>query len=425
MSENFDLRSKSYQKQLGWGLLTGLLSSISAFIFIALVDWGTDLVWPTKPGWEPFSGSWTIVVVMTVFGLIVGLIHHFTPAAQLDVFEAVDNGRLDPKPVPASVFASFMSLIGGFSLGPEVPTGMLAAGLGTWLSERRKLDEDTTRTNVLSSVAGAYAGLFSSPFALIVMLLESTHMQTAVYYGTLFIASLAAAIGFSLFYWLGGDMFSNLLGLVQPPDYDLRVYEVGLGVVFGLIAVPIAVVFLLIARLLGRLVSPLNSQPIVRGVIGGLLLGLLGKALPITLFLGTDGLAITTQDAAEIGVTLLIVFALAKMVALAGALSFGFIGGPIFPMLFVGATLGSAINLAFPQIPLGLAVGCMMVAVPAVVVPIPLALAIIGILVMGLSPTNSLPVVMASLTAFAVAHGLGLFAGAKKEQGDVAQNNTK
>lgn len=167
-----------------------------------------------------------------------------------------------------------------------------------------------------------------------------------------------------------------------------------------------------------RLVSPLNSQPIVRGVVGGLLLGLLGKALPITLFLGTDGLAITTQDAAEIGVALLIVFALAKMVALAGALSFGFIGGPIFPMLFVGATLGSAINLAFPQIPLGLAVGCMMVAVPAVVVPIPLTLAIIGILVMGLSPTNSLPAVMASLTTLAVAHGLGLFAGGKKQQAD-------
>ena len=188
-----------------------------------------------------------------------------------------------------------------------------------------------------------------------------------------------------------------------------------MGILFGLIAVPIAIVFLLISKALGRLAAPLKSQPIVRGIVGGFALGLLGKALPITLFLGTDGVVITTQDAAEIGVALLILFALAKMVALAGALSFGFIGGPIFPMLFIGATLGSAINLAFPQIPLGLAVGCMMVAVPAVVVPIPLALAVIGILVMGLSATNSLPVVMASLTAFSIAHGLGLFAGGKKD----------
>lgn len=415
MSDDFNLRSKVYWRRLGWGVLVGLLSAIGAFIFIKLVDLGTALIWPNPPSWEPFSGSWTIVIIMTVAGLVVGLIHHFTSAAQLDVFEAVDKGYLDPKPVPSSLLASFVSLIGGFSLGPEVPTGMLAAGLSTWLSERRQLDKDTTRTNVIGGVSAAYAGLFSSPFALIVMILESAHMQTMMYYGTLLISGLAAAIGFSLFYWAGGDTFSDLLGLIEPQTYDLRIWDLGMGVIFGIIAVPFAVIFLLIAKVLQTAVSPLNKQPIVRGVVGGLLLGLLGKALPLTLFLGTEGLSITTTQAAEIGIALLILFAFAKMVALAGALSFGFIGGPIFPMLFVGATLGSAINLMFPQIPFGLAVGCMMAAVPAAVVPIPIALAIIVILVVGLSPMNSLPVILASLVSFSVAHGLGLFAGGKKE----------
>lgn len=153
---------------------------------------------------------------MTVFGLLVGVIHHFSSAAELDVFEAVDQGRLDPRPVPASLLASLASLIGGFSLGPEVPTGMLAAGFSTWLSERRKLNAETTRTNVIGSVSAAYAGLFSSPFALLVMILESTHMRTAAYYGTLLISGLAAALAFSLLFWIGGDTFSTLLGLVQP-----------------------------------------------------------------------------------------------------------------------------------------------------------------------------------------------------------------
>jgi len=115
---------------------------------------------------------------------------------------------------------------------------------------------------------------------------------------------------------------------------------------------------------------------------------------------------------------LLILFALAKMVALSGALSFGFIGGPIFPMLFVGATLGSAVNLVFPQIPLGLAVACLMAAVPAAIVPIPIALAVIVIVVVGLSPMDTIPVFLAALTSFAVANGLGLFAGGGKAQDD-------
>jgi H+/Cl- antiporter ClcA len=295
---------------------------------------------------------------------------------------------------------------------------MLAAGFGTWLSKRRKMDAETTRTNVIGGISGAYAGLFSSPFAVLMMILESAHMQTAAYYGTLLIAGLAGALGFSLFFWIGGDTFSSLLGLVQPQTYDLRVWEVGMGIGFGIIAVPVAIIFGLLLKLLGRLVAPLNSRPVIRGTVGGLLLGLLGMALPLTLFLGTDGLATTTQQAAEIGFGLLILFAFAKLLALSGALSFGFIGGPIFPLLFAGATLGSAVNLLFPQIPLGLAVGCMMVAVPAAIVPIPLALAVIGILVVGLSPMNSLPVILASLTSFSIAHGLGLFAeGEKNNQG--------
>jgi H+/Cl- antiporter ClcA len=416
MSEDFNLRSPAYWRRLGWGLLSGLLSAVGAFIFIGLMNLGIGLVWPNPPSWEPFSGSWTIVAIMTAAGILVGLIHHFTPAAQLDVFEAVDKGYLDPRPVPSSLLASLVSLIGGFSLGPEVPTGMLAAGLGSWLSKWRKLNDETTRSNVIGSVSAAYAGLFSSPFALLLMILESTHLQTAAYYGVLLIAGLAAAVGFSLFFWLGGDTFSPLLGLVQPPAYDLRVGDIGLGILFGILALPLAVIFLLIVKVMRRLVMPLNSQPIIRSTVGGLLLGLLGVALPITLFLGTDGLVTTTQDAAEIGFGLLIVFALAKILALGGALSFGFIGGPIFPLLFVGATLGSAINLLIPEIPLGLSVSCLMVAIPASIVPIPLALAVIGTVIVGLSPTNTIPVIMAALTAYAVARGLGLFAGGQQKK---------
>ncbi len=411
MSEDFNLKSRGYWRRLGWGVLVGLLSAVGAFIFIGLMNLSISLVWPTPPSWEPFSGSWTIVVIMTAAGFLVGLIRHFTAATELDVFKAVVDGRLDPRPVPASLLASLVSLIGGFSLGPEVPTGMLAAGLGTWLSERQKMGAETTRTNVIGGISGAYAGLFSSPFAVLMMILESAHMQTVAYYGILLIAGLAGALGFSLFFWIGGDTFSSLLGLVQPQTYDLRVWEVGMGIGFGIIAVPVAIIFGLLLKLLGRLVAPLNSRPVIRGTVGGLLLGLLGMALPLTLFLGTDGLATTTHQAAEIGFGLLILFAFAKLLALSGALSFGFIGGPIFPLLFAGATLGSAVNLLFPQIPLGLAVGCMMVAVPAAIVPIPLALAVIGILVVGLSPMNSLPVILASLTSFSIAHGLGLFAG--------------
>jgi H+/Cl- antiporter ClcA len=117
-------------------------------------------------------------------------------------------------------------------------------------------------------------------------------------------------------------------------------------------------------------------------------------------------MSIVTSQAAEIGIVLLLVFALAKLLALSGALNFGFIGGPIFPLLFVGACIGSLITVLFPQIPPGLAWGCMIVAVPAAVVPIPIALGAIGIVIIGLSPTDTLPVFISALVAYAITHGL-------------------
>jgi len=414
MSTDLNLRSREYWKRMGWGLSLGLLSAIGAFIFIFLMTLGQSLILPNLTNWTPFTGPWWIIGVMTGAGFIVGLIHRYTTAQQMDVFKAVKDGYLDPKPVPSSILISLISLITGFCLGPEVPTGMLSAGLGSWISKLRAMSSDQTKINVQSSISGAYAGLFSSPVVVLLMLLESDHKQTINYYGTLLIAGLAAVVGFGLFYTLNGMNVSSLLGILSPPAYHLRIYDLVDSIGLGILAVPFALLFVIMTKGFSRIVKPLNSTPILRGVLGGFLLGLLAFILPTTIGLGTTQMPVITQHAAEIGVLLLIVFALAKLVALSGALNFGFIGGPIFPLLFVGSSLGSAIHLIFPQVPLGLALGCMIVAVPAAIVPIPLALAAIGIVIIGLPANDLLPVFIAALVAFSITHGLGL-GGSNKE----------
>jgi len=408
MSEDLNLKSKNFWIRMGWGLFLGLISAIGAFIFILLMNMGQQILLPGLNIWKPFTGPWWIIMVMTASGFLVGVIHRLTSAQQMNAFEAVNDGYMDPKPVPASLLVSLLSLISGFSLGPEVPTGMLAAGLGSWVSKKRKIDTETTKINVLSSISAAYGGLFSSPVVVLLMLLESKHLQSVKYYGTLLIAGLSATIGFAFFYALNGMSLSPLLSLLSPPAYDLRIWNLLAGVALGALAVPVALFFLILTKIFSKIIAPLNKTPIIRGTLGGFLLGILAVALPITIGLGTIQMPIVTQQAAEIGVLLLIIFALAKLVALSSALNFGFIGGPIFPLLFVGTTLGALIHLLFPVIPLGLALGCMIVAVPAAIVPIPLALAAIGIVIIGVPFVDALPVFISALVAFAITHGLGL-----------------
>ena len=260
MSEDFNLKSKDYWKRMGWGLFLGLISALGTFIFIMLMNLGQGLFFSKlTDNWTPFSGPWWMVVVMTVAGLLVGIIHRYTPAQQMDTFEAMDKGYLDPKPVPSSLLASLISLISGFSLGPEVPSGFLAAGLGSWISKKRKMDPETTRTNVLSSVSGAFAGLFSSPLAMLIMLLETNHKQNIIYYGTLLIAGLAAVIGFAIFYLFNDFNYASLLGILSPPAYDLRLWQLGASVLMGVLAVPFALVFVIFNKIFSRLVEPMNK----------------------------------------------------------------------------------------------------------------------------------------------------------------------
>ncbi len=415
MHESF-ARTRSYWHRFGWGLFVSLLSVLGTLLFVVVMNLGISLVWPEAPGPEPFSGSVRILVIMTAAGLTVGLIHHFVEAEEVNVFGAIVKGRLDPRPVPGAILVALTSLIGGFSLGPEVPTGMLAGGLSTWLSERRRLPDEMLHSNVLSGVMGAYGGLFTSPFAALLMPLELSHQQTPGYYGTLTIAAFAAVLGFSVFFAVGGEVFANVLRILDLPAYSLRLWHLILAVALGVLGVVLGLIFGLLLRVLKRLTTPLNSRPIIRGTASGFLLGLLGMALPLTLFLGTSGLEVVTEQGAQLGLTLVIVLVFAKMLATTGALSTGFIGGPIFPLLFVGGTAGTAVNLIFPEVPLALAVACMMAAVPGALLPIPLALAVIVLLITGISTTEAIPVFISVIVAHSVTHGLGLLGrGSSKE----------
>jgi H+/Cl- antiporter ClcA len=102
----------------------------------------------------------------------------------------------------------------------------------------------------------------------------------------------------------------------------------------------------------------------------------------------------------------LIISALAKIVAMTAAQSFGFIGGPIFPLVFAGGVLGAAFHGVFSDVPLALTVTAGMAALPAAVLPLPLSMGMLAIVIAGTSLELGAPVLTASVTASMLAHGL-------------------
>ena len=87
-------------------------------------------------------------------------------------------------------------------------------------------------------------------------------------------------------------------------------------------------------------------------MLGGLVFGLVGVMLPLTNFTGSDQLETALAEAGTLGIGLLLAILIGKMFTFAVSSATGFIGGPIFPLLFIGGTTGVLVNQIFPDVPL-------------------------------------------------------------------------
>lgn len=389
----------SLLRWLGLAVALGAAGAVVALGFVAVVDAGQGLLWPDPLDPRAFSGSIRILVALTVGGLIVGAIHTMVPSAEEEnVFVALASGKIDASAVPGGVAIAAVTLIAGFSLGPEVPTGMAAAGLAAFAVSRRLIRRSDADVAMSAAIMGAWGGLFTAPFTALLVSIELTVGRRVLRWVRLAADATAAIVGFAIFFAVDAG-WSNVLRLLDLPSFELRLVDLALAAGFGVVGALIGTIFKLSMLGTRRLAMPLQGHPLVRCTAAGLVLGLIGMALPLTLFLGTDGLVQVTDDPAALGAGLILVSALVKIVATTGALSFGFVGGPIFPLLFVGGSIGAVIHLGIEDIPLALAVTATMAAVPSAVIPVPLAIATLTTLIAGLAPTESTGVFVAAVVA--------------------------
>ncbi|HZD36966.1 MAG TPA: chloride channel protein, partial [Nitrososphaeraceae archaeon] len=123
--------------------------------------------------------------------------------------------------------------------------------------------------------------------------------------------------------------------------------------------------------------------------------------LPLTLYSGQDQLLQIIHNPASFGIGLLFLMVLVKALLTSTSFATGFEGGPIFPVLFVGGTLGLAISKILTFIPDGVGVTAGMAGVACAVLPLPLTISLLLGLLGG--QTDLLPViVIGAVTGFLV-----------------------
>jgi len=358
-------RPGPYIKLMALVVLLGIISALVTFAFMALVHQGTSLVWTETAQALGIDQRLFTILVCTIGGVFVGLLvkvfgDHNAIFAEL-MQEFGKTGRFNYRHAPGIVITAFVSLIAGASLGPEAPLADACGGIGTWISDRLKLDDKETRTMGYSGVSGMLAAFITQPLGGAVLGLESARGGSGdnrkEYFWVLFPSLLASAVATVVFVFLSGTFFETLY---QFPKYTPLLADLLYAAPLGMLGGIAGLLFMFSLRRLQGLFQAVKERMVLRGLIGGLGMGIIGALLPMTLFSGESETVDLITHAAEIGVAMLIVLGLAKLLATALVLATGWKGGYIFPIMFASVALGMAVDLLFAGIPVAVAVSATM-----------------------------------------------------------------
>jgi chloride channel protein, CIC family len=326
----------------GVAVAVGLASGAGVWIFKRLIDLAHLAAFDYLGGGLAHLGSWTVILVPAVGGLVVGLLlkafvgnERYHGVAGVMEVVALGGGRLRYKRMPAKTIASALSIGSGASVGPEDPSVQIGANLGSMFGQWLHLSDDYMNGLVAAGAASGIAAAFNAPiagvfFALEVILgeISSTSLSVVV---------LAAVVS---------SVFTQAVSGPQPafhvPTYTFgSAWELPVYFGLGLLSGPVSALYIWLlyaAQDIFHLIPKIPQW--MKPVAAGLIIGLVGFFLPQVLGVGYDTIGSILAGESN-GIMLLVALLVAKLFLTPVSIAGGFPGGVFAPSLFIGATFGA------------------------------------------------------------------------------------
>ena len=336
-----------------------------------------------------------------------------------------------------SVLACFVCLATGAPLGPEMAIGAMGSGLASFVANRLKADRRTEAAWVFSGMAGSLGGLFPSPILGVTLVHElsvagrpngmtldaivarenSEEVVEIVDHDFMEQVTLAGTAAISAYLVLHSLLPKSIpWGHVFDIGNDYHTWHLAaaipLGVVCGLVT-SLALIMLGAFRTIRakvcqvleeKLGAPKWIGRLLFPTLAGALHGLLAISNPHLVGSGIPFVSDLIQNRDSIKTGWLVLMAFCKAVSMSLSLGFGLVGGPLFPMVFVGLCVG----LAFSSIlPVSLAVPCCMCAT-VIFVPIPFTLVFYVSMALSLTAQQMTPIFVSTFVAYSITGGLGV-----------------
>jgi len=422
MSGNAESKlNAGYYRLMLYAALFGAFSSLITAGYITLYNQGIKFF--GQVNLSLFNINFWPLVLLSLAGVSIGLaIKFFGQHGGLGIAQRqyAQTGSINYRSLPSILLQAFIALWSGAAIGPEGPLVFLTGGVGSFVSERLKLRKDDVQVLVYSAIAGGFGGFFGSPVIGAIGAFEYMYIKELDFYRHLIPGLIAAAVGYGVYFAI---LHTSYLGIYSFPNFETpRLVDLVLALLVGVIAGVIGIVFKVIFGIMNKAFGRLNRRPVGRAIIGGIIIGLIGSFLPLTLYSGQNELLQIIHNPAAFGIGILLVMMLLKMLLTSTSFATGFEGGPIFPLLFIGGTLGLALSEILTFIPQGVGVIAGMAGVACAVFPLPLTITLLLGLLGGQS--DLLPVIaIGAVTGFIVSKALTPLLPKQGKQSGSSNNN--
>ncbi len=324
------------------GMLIGLLAGGIIIGFRLLVEYLQSFYLPS--GSENYASVDVLfrLLLPTLGGLLIGLLFHFTPAADrhVGIVHVIErliyyHGYLPLRNALLQFFGAAFSIASGHSVGREGPSVHLGAASGSLAGKWLHLPNNTIRTLVACGIAAAIGASFNTPLAGVIFAMEVVMMEYTIgSFTPVILASFSATM-------LSREVYGAAPAFVVPALQMGAVHELPVLLATAVAVGLVAAGFITLLRYFSSLLA---DVPIwFRMALGGLITGLCAVAIPQ--IMGVSYGAVNDTLLGQLPLWLMLGILALKLLATAAGLGMGLPGGLIGPSMVLGAMVGGSVGL--------------------------------------------------------------------------------
>ena len=376
------------------------IAYLSLYALLNRTVWGEDSLLVASP--------WAIPAGVIFFSLLVGLSRKYLHAPDViheGFTDSLKGGGANPdgRTFPGAFLSSLFSLLSGASVGPEGTITVLLMYVSSFFRKKFRIESPSAALGFdVAALASAFNGIIGSVLFTGVF---ATEFQVGGNKNALRLLTwnlLAGTIGFTFYMLIGFPSFAQSIPF-EPMSEFLPVYvlyAIVLGIVGSLLAIFAGVSMQATGKVMDRV---FGDAVLTRVLAAGVVIAAVGYAIPELLFAGEAQIHGIIADPARFGAVMLLGMAIAKILLLSLSFKSGYIGGPLFPIIFSSTLVGLALSLVFPGTPVAILVLCVEAAALTFALGAPLT-SILLIMIVGTADQNMIVLLtLSAVTAMLIA----------------------